>query len=135
MRQIAKFEFVGTEALGSREDITHQGVSDVSIRAFRQMRTTPLSGMKQPLLNSAIMGMETVLEVYHYGKPAIGYYWKLYRVGKKAKLVQRGKIDHNGVSGDVAVKLRLIGKPELYQLVVFEPAKKKPRSGSLAALL
>lgn len=77
--------------------------------------------MKQPALNGAILGMETVLEATAKGFPAIGYRWKLYREGK---LVQSGRIGPDGIAGNLKVELpdRVISS---YRICVFEPPKRK----------
>ncbi len=122
MKELALFEFHGIDALLPRENIVRMGNDSVSIRLFRRMRTEPLPGMKQPLLNHAIMGLETVLEILFDGKPAAYYRWKLCRLnGKSLKVVQRGETDERGVSGDVAVGL--LSPPPQFRLLIYAPKR------------
>lgn len=116
MKELASFEFDGIEALLPRESITRLGKDGVVVRLFRRMRTSPLPGMKQPLLNHAIMGLETILEIMFEGRPAAGYRWRLYR-GRK--FLQKGTTDERGCCGDVQVGL--VACPEQYRLLVFRP--------------
>jgi hypothetical protein len=122
MKELASFEFHGIDALLPRESIVRMGNDTVSIRLFRRMRTEPLPGMKQPLLNHAIMGLETVLEILFEGKPAARHRWKLCRLrGKSAKVVQRGETDEHGISGDIAVGLS--SPPPQFLLLVYAPKR------------
>lgn len=128
MKELASFEFYGIDALRPRDNIARMSSDTVSVRLFRRMRTEPLPGMKQPLLNSAIMGLETVLEILFEGKPAVSYQWKLCRLGKgkgAMRVVQCGVVGENGESGDVAIGL-FAPHPQ-YRLFVYSP--KKPRKG------
>ncbi len=99
---LATFTFVSSPALGHHEDITNQGQGELIVRLYRSLRTASLRGMTQPLLNSAVMGMETILEVLVGGKPAQYYRWQLFRA---RKLIQRGTLNAGGQAGDVAVDL------------------------------
>lgn len=118
MIEVASFEFPLAE--------WEWGVSifggEIGLRVWRQMRTTPMTGMKQPLLNHAIMGTETLLALTVAGAPAVGLRWRLYRVAPKRKFLQRGVTDQDGESGDLNIDL----EPATYRLVVF---KKGSRSG------
>lgn len=121
MVPVIDFPFENSEALGPRENILLQGGNDIAVRLFRSMRQKPLLGMKQPALNGAILGMETILEMTAKGYPAVGYRWKIYR-GKK--LIQSGMIDSGGMSGDIKIGLPGI-ETERYQISIFEPTKKR----------
>jgi len=75
--------------------ITEQAIDDLYIFMRREMRRSPLPGMKQPIPNNAFMGMDTVLVCKFKGQPAIGYKWKLL---KDDNIIQEGETDHNGMS-------------------------------------
>ncbi len=130
MKELASFEFDGIDALLPRESITRLGKDGVVVRLFRRMRTEPLPGMKQPLLNHAIMGLETILEILFEGKPAAGYRWRLYRSGKRGRFLQQGATDERGRCGDMQVGLQAC--PDRFRLLVFRPkgwkAPKEPVS-------
>lgn len=122
MKQLASFDFHGVDALLPRESIVRLGNDVVSVRLFRRMRTDPLPGMKQPLLNNAIMGLETVLEILFEGKPAARYRWKLCGLkGKSVRKIQTGTTDDFGISGDIEVGLS--SPPKQYRLLVMPPKK------------
>lgn len=117
MKILASFDFDNAEAPLPRENIVKMGDEKVVVRMFRRMRTEPLPGMKQPLLNAAIMGLETVLEILVDGKPAVSHCWKLYLNSNKLKFIQSGVTDQCGCSGDVFVGF----DSDKYRLVVLSP--------------
>lgn len=71
--------------------------------------------MSQPLLNSAILGTETVLDLKVVGRPGTGHRWKLYRAGK---LIQSGVIGPGGEADGLMVDFS-----GAYRLVVLQPAR------------
>lgn len=119
MITLASFGFDNADALLPRENIVKTGDGKTVVRLFRRMRTEPLPGMKQPLLNSAVMGLETVLEVLFKGKPAKSYHWKLYRISRKKKFVQRGVTDEFGQSGNVNIGFTT----DRYEISILIPRK------------
>lgn len=122
MKKLAFFEFHSTNVFRPRENMVHVANDSISIRIFRRMRTVPLIGMKQPLLNHAIMGLETVLEIMCEGKPAVRYRWKLYNLkGKSTKLAQRGETDEHGLSGDIHIGFSPLSQS--YRLSIYTPKK------------
>lgn len=76
----------------------------------REMRLDPFPGMKQPILNSAIMGYETILHVKADGKPLPNCRWYLYN---GTRLVQRGRTDREGRSGELSIWINLERQDEL----------------------
>ena len=118
---IAEFTFSNSLAIGANETITNQHVNDIGIRIWRMMRVTPLPGMKQPLLNRAIMGMETVLEMLVAAGPAKQHRWILKC---NNKIIQRGTTNDNGISGEINIDLSDDG---IYVLSVLGPRLTKSR--------
>ncbi len=122
MKKLVFFEFHGTDVFRPRENMVRMESGPINIRLFRRMRTEPLIGMKQPLLNHAIMGLETVLEIMYEGKPAVRYRWRLFHLkGKSAKMIQRGETDEHGLSGDVSIGFSLPSPP--LRLSIYTPKK------------
>lgn len=128
MIKLAKFEFQNKLAIGANENISSQIINDVSVRLFRIMRTTPMVGMKQPLLNSAIMGFETLMEASKDGNKLSGHKWMLSRYGR---YVQRGIFDNLGRSCNILIGLYDIGDFELSIYKPIEKAKEIASCGSL----
>lgn len=112
----AEFEFTSQEALGFGESVVCLGDENLAVRIWRRMRTDPLTGMKQPLLNHAIMGLEGVMDITCKGSPAAGFRWKLYR-GRR--LVQTGRTDAKGRSGELDIEV----EPEKFRLLVFKGSR------------
>lgn len=112
----AEFEFTTQEGLGFGESVACLGDGHLAVRIWRRMRTDPLTGMKQPLLNHAIMGLEGVMDITIKGTPVAGLRWRLYR-GRR--LVQLGRTDANGRSGELDIEI----EPDRLRLVVFQKGR------------
>ncbi len=120
MFKLAEFIFENVEALGPNEYVLSQGNEGVFVFIYRTLRQTPMLGMKQPSLNGAILGMESVLRITVEGKPAAGYKWSLYK-GKKR--IQMGKTDGNGSSGDIKIDFPHFGLSS-YKIAVWRYGRK-----------
>ena len=101
----------------------------VSVR--RQMRLIPYTGMKQPCPAGGMLGLEVILEVKDFGKPASDYKWELCLGRRK---MNHGKIGH---AGSVELPLPLpYEATQKYRLIITRPsAKREPQEGIRKARL
>lgn len=99
--------------------LTRQGNQELLLVVDRKMRTKPFQGMKQPVPYGAVMGYEAYLTILHMGRPAKDFAWELWRGDK---LVQQGKTDTDGYSGDLDIELvdGLVPEP-LYRVAIYVP--------------
>jgi hypothetical protein len=114
-----EFTFDNTAGSEPNTAVFATATDDLAVRISRVLRTTPLSGMKQPALNGAILGMFHILQVAMHGRPVI-MKWRLFKNGK---LIQRGVTDQHGCYE--GIKIDLPSEINSYRLELSEAAKKR----------